>query len=40
MGLIAVAGLLLPWLGTLGIGAMLLYGILLVAGTWVAAFSK
>ncbi len=40
MGLLAVMGLLVPWLGTMGIGTMLLYGILLVAGTWVAAFSK
>jgi tetratricopeptide (TPR) repeat protein len=40
MGLIAIIGLLLPSLGTLGIGTMLLYGIMLVAGTWIAAFSK
>lgn len=40
LGLVAVIGLMVPWLGTLGTGTMLIYGISLAAGTWIAAFRK
>ncbi len=40
MGLIAAISLLFPVLGTMGVGTTLIYGIFLVAGTWIAAFSK